>query len=99
MSSNDPRQPGPERPDFREARAERRRRGQSAVAMPSVSAQDPDQFLTLGELRDLVEAADAQLLPDEIVVRGNAIPFRMVDLGNPGGSVMKSLALSVRPDR
>jgi len=79
------------------ARRERRRSGQSAVRLPEVVAADPEQFLTLGELRDLVEAADALTLPDDVIVRGEAIPFRMADLGHVGGSVLRRVGLDRRP--
>jgi hypothetical protein len=80
----------------RAARRERRRNGQSAVALPSVMAQGPDQMLTLGELRDLVEAADAQLLPDDVVVRGQ-VAMRTADIMNPAGMILMRVGLDRRP--
>lgn len=51
----------------------------------------PDRTLTLGDLRELVEAA--ALLPDETVVRVTSIPFHMPDLGNPKGGRAMTIAL------
>jgi hypothetical protein len=52
--------------------------------------------VTLGDLRDLVEAA--ALLPAEYIVRGNMIPFKMSDLGNRKGGCIMTIAID-RPER
>jgi hypothetical protein len=67
------------------------------VPLPSVQADADHRTVTLGELRELVRLADAQCLPDGLVVRGKAIPFKMNDLGKEGGSCMNSLALDWEP--
>jgi hypothetical protein len=67
-----------------------------AVAFPAVAAQNDDRMLTLGELRELVEVTGG--LPDDFIIRGTAIPFRMADLGNPRGTVMTGLAVDPHPD-
>lgn len=60
--------------------------------LPRVSAADePSRTVTLGDLRALVEMA--ALLPDEYIVRGTAIPFKMSDLGNPKGGCIMTLAI------
>ena len=60
--------------------------------LPRVSAADePSRTVTLGDLRALVEMAAP--LPDEYIVRGTAIPFKMSDLGNPKGGCMMTLAI------
>lgn len=51
--------------------------------------------VTLGDLRDLVEAA--ALLPAEYIVRGNMIPFKMSDLGNRKGGCIMTIAID-RPE-
>lgn len=48
--------------------------------------------LTLGELRNLVELANLYCMPDDVIVRGNAVPFKFSDLGNVKGATMRSLA-------
>lgn len=60
--------------------------------LPGVHASNKrTRTLTLGELRELVEAA--ALLPPETIVRGNAVPFKMSDLGNVKGGCLMSVAL------
>lgn len=60
--------------------------------LPRISAaREPSRTVTLGDLRELVEAA--ALLPPEYIVRGTAIPFKMSDLGNPKGGCMMTLAI------
>lgn len=61
---------------------------------PRVTAES--STVTLAELRELVDAA--ALLPPETIVRGNMIPFKLSDLGNPKGGCIASLALD-RPER
>lgn len=63
---------------------------------PRVTAEGPGDTLTLGELRELVDAA--ALLPPETVVRANLVPFKLADLGNTKGGSVQSLALD-RPGR
>lgn len=63
-----------------------------ATDLPSASA-GPAGAIRLADLRAIVAAADAAGTPDDTIVRGNAIPFRLVDLGNPRGSVLRTLAL------
>lgn len=58
--------------------------------LPGVFAEG--KALTLGELRILVNEY-AALLPDDVIVRGNAVPFKMSDLGNAKGATMRSLSL------
>jgi hypothetical protein len=67
------------------------------VPLPVVHAEADHRTVTLGELREFVRLADAQQLPDGLVVRGKAIPFKMNDLGKEGGSCMNSLALDYNP--
>lgn len=62
---------------------------------PRVTAEAEDRVLTLGELRELVEAA--ALLPPETIVRGRMVPFKVADLGNPKGGSLMGLALD-RPE-
>lgn len=60
--------------------------------LPRVSAaNEPSRTVTLGDLRALVDMA--ALLPDEYIVRGTAIPFKMSDLGNTKGGCMMTLAI------
>jgi len=60
--------------------------------LPRIHAEDAKtRTLTLGELRALVEAA--ALLPDDMILRGNAVPFKMSDLGNQKGGCLMSLAI------
>lgn len=67
------------------------------LPLPRVQAETDHRTVTLGELREFVRLADAQGLPDGLVVRGKAIPFKMDDLGKEGGSCMNSLALDYNP--
>lgn len=65
--------------------------------LPRVSAAtEISRTVTLGDLRTLVDMA--ALLPDEYIVRGTMIPFKMSDLGNPNGGSIMTLAIDV-PDR
>jgi len=61
------------------------------IALPSVHAASDHRTLTLAELRELVDAATALGLPDDAIVRGAAIPFKLADLGNPIGSCITKL--------
>jgi hypothetical protein len=62
------------------------------MRMPFADAsKTPTRTLTLGDLRRLVAAADG--LPHSLIVRGNAIPFKMSDLGNRKGACMMTLAI------
>jgi hypothetical protein len=63
---------------------------------PRVTAEAQHGTVTLAELRALVEAA--ALLPPDTIVRGQAIPFKLSDLGNTKGSCMMSIALD-RPEK
>lgn len=67
------------------------------VPLPFVQAEADHKTVTLGELRALVRLADAQSLPDGLIVRGKAIPFKMSDLGKEGGGCMNSIALDWEP--
>lgn len=58
---------------------------------PSVTADSDHRTVTLAELRDLVFAAEG--LPGETIVRGDAIPFKVSDLGVRKGSCLTSIAL------
>lgn len=63
---------------------------------PSASADAG--AVTLADLIELVTAAQrADLDPRRVIVRGEAIPFRMADLGADGGSVMRTLTLADWP--
>lgn len=62
---------------------------------PRIRATATHKTVTLAELRELVEAS--ALLPADTIVRGNMIPFKLSDLGNPKGGCITSLALD-RPD-
>jgi len=64
---------------------------------PELETDDPQGFLTFGELRELVAEGMRADVPDDAVVRGHAIPFRVADLGVRKGSVLRSLALDKRP--
>lgn len=60
--------------------------------LPRIFAENKEtRTVTLGELRELVEAA--ALLPADYVVRGNSVPFKMSDLGNTKGGSIMSLAI------
>lgn len=64
--------------------------------LPRITAENAQtRTLTLGELRELVEAA--ALLPPETIVRGNVVPFKMSDFGNTKGGCLMTLALD-RPE-
>lgn len=72
------------------------------VNLPSVAAGATHRTVTLGELRDLVAAATG--LPDDLIVRGKAIPFYVPDLGHQLGGRLTNLALDapsplVEPNR
>lgn len=51
--------------------------------------------ITLGDLRELVVLST--LLPDDCIVRANAIPFHLPDLGNRKGGRVMTIAIDV-PD-
>lgn len=55
------------------------------------ASETPTRTITLGDLRALVEMA--ALLPDEMIVRGNMIPFKMSDLGNRKGGCIMTIAI------
>lgn len=55
------------------------------------ASQTPSKTLTLGDLRALVDMA--ALLPDEMIVRGNAVPFKLSDLGNRKGGCLMTIAI------
>lgn len=55
------------------------------------ASQTPSRTITLGDLRTLVDMA--ALLPDEMIVRGNMIPFKMSDLGNRKGGCIMTIAI------
>lgn len=59
--------------------------------MPHITAESADRTLTLGEMRELVEAA--ALYPPSTIVRGQMIPFFLPDLGNTKGGRIMKLAL------
>lgn len=63
---------------------------------PRITASTGGDTLTLGELRELVEAA--ALLPAETLVRGSSVPFKLADLGNTKGGSLQSIALD-RPSK
>lgn len=67
------------------------------VPLPKATASSAHRTVTLGELRELVRIADAMNLADDLVVRGNAIPFKLSDLGNKRGGCLMSVALDWRP--
>jgi len=66
-----------------------------ALSLPSIRAEGAHRTVTLADLRDLVEATGH--LSGETIVRGNAIPFHVADLGNPLGGRLMTLALD-EPD-
>ena len=57
----------------------------------SVTAEAAHRTVTLGQLREFIVAAAG--LPDDLIVRGKAIPFHVPDLGNPLGCRLMALAL------
>lgn len=59
--------------------------------LPAITASTEHRTLTLGDLRELVRAADGQ--PDELIVRGQTIPFHLPDLTSRIGGRMQRLAL------
>lgn len=59
--------------------------------MPHITAESADRTLTLGELRELVDAA--ALYPPSTIIRGQMIPFHFPDLGNTKGGRIMKLAL------
>lgn len=62
------------------------------MSLPSASADGtPRRTLTLADLRALVAAADG--LDDALIVRCQAIPFHMPDLGHSLGGRALRLAL------
>lgn len=63
--------------------------------MPRSTAEAKRQTLTLGELRELVEAAAPY--PPETIVRGRMVPFKRSDLGHPKGGSLTAIALD-RPE-
>jgi hypothetical protein len=63
------------------------------VALPQVRAASEHRTVTLGELRDLVDIAEQ--LPDDLIVRGMMIPFKVSDLGHPIGGCIMALGLDV----
>lgn len=60
------------------------------------ASKAPERTITLGDLRQLLDMA--ALLPDECIVRANAIPFKMSDLGNRKGGRVMTIAIDV-PDK
>ena len=56
----------------------------------------PRKTITLGDLRELVVLST--LLPDDCIVRANAIPFHLPDLGNRKGGRVMTIAIDV-PDK
>ena len=59
------------------------------------ASSSPRKTITLGDLRELVVLST--LLPDECIVRANAVPFHLPDLGNRKGGRVKTIAIDV-PD-
>lgn len=60
------------------------------------ASNTPAKTLTLGDLRALVDMA--ALLPDEYIVRGNSVPFKLSDLGNRKGGCIMTLAID-KPEK
>ena len=60
------------------------------------ASSSPRKTITLGDLRELV--ALSTLLPDDCIVRANAIPFHLPDLGNRKGGRVMTIAIDV-PDK
>lgn len=67
--------------------------GVNMPSLPSVTADSDHRTVTLGELRELVRAADAVGTSDEVIIRGTMIPFHMPDLGHRLGGRLMSIAL------
>lgn len=63
------------------------------VGLPRVRAVADHGLVTLGQLRTLVQVADG--MSDDLVVRGNMVPFKLADLGNPLGGSIQALALDL----
>lgn len=59
------------------------------------ASSSPRKTITLGDLRELVVLST--LLPDDCIVRANAIPFHLPDLGNRKGGRVMTIAIDV-PD-
>ena len=59
------------------------------------ASTSPRKTITLGDLRELVVLST--LLPDDCIVRANAIPFHLPDLGNRKGGRVMTIAIDV-PD-
>ena len=59
------------------------------------ASSSPKRTITLGDLRELVVLS--ALLPDECIVRANAIPLHLPDLGNRKGGRVMTIAIDV-PD-
>lgn len=59
------------------------------------ASSSPKRTITLGDLRELVVLST--LLPDDCIVRANAIPFHLPDLGNRKGGRVMTIAIDV-PD-
>lgn len=60
------------------------------------ASSSPRKTITLGDLRELVVLST--LLPDDCIVRANAIPFHLPDLGNRKGGRVMTIAIDV-PDK
>ena len=60
------------------------------------ASSSPRKAITLGDLRELVVLST--LLPDDCIVRANAIPFHLPDLGNRKGGRVMTIAIDV-PDK
>ena len=58
------------------------------------ASASPRKTITLGDLRELVVLST--LLPDDCIVRANAIPFHLPDLGNRKGGRVMTIAIDVR---
>lgn len=59
------------------------------------ASETPRKTITLADLRELVEMS--ALLPGECIVRANAIPFHLPDLGNRKGGRVMTIAID-NPD-
>ena len=59
------------------------------------ASSSPRKTITLGDLRELVVLST--LLPDDCIVRANAIPFHLPDLGNRKGGRVMTIAID-NPD-
>ena len=62
----------------------------------AAASASPRKTITLGDLRELVVLST--LLPDDCIVRANAIPFHLPDLGNRKGGRVMTIAIDV-PDK